>query len=67
MTIGTRDYPLGPETEYGPYTITSTSDRIDFRASGRQATVKFASVSDANTYWRLGEIRLEVQPAGTRR
>lgn len=61
FTICSRYYPLGPETEYGPYTA---SERTDFRASGREFEVRYDGAD--NTSWRIGDGKLEIEVRGTR-
>jgi len=51
------------ETTVGPFTVTSTTDKIDTRARGRLASIKIEN--DAlNTNWRYGVFRLDIQPDG---
>tara|TARA_E500000318_G_scaffold83016_2_gene78550 strand:+ start:3725 stop:5878 length:2154 start_codon:yes stop_codon:yes gene_type:complete len=67
VTIQLRDYPSETETSspLGPFTITSTTDKIDTRARARFASLKIANTStDEN--WRFGTFRADVQPDGMR-
>lgn len=62
--ITTRDYPAGTDVEKGPFLIDQNTNKINFRARGRQATVK---VSATNTgFWRWGSLRIAMQPDGER-
>jgi hypothetical protein len=68
VTLFFRAYPadttsaLG-ETTVGPFTITSTTDKIDTRARGRLASIKIEN--DAlNDNWRYGIFRVDIQPDG---
>ena len=67
VTIQLRDYPSDTEASspLGPFTITSTTDKIDTRARARFASLKIANTStDEN--WRYGTFRADVQPDGMR-
>jgi hypothetical protein len=49
----------------GPFTINSSTDKIDTRARSRFASLKIANTStDQN--WRFGTFRADVQPDGLR-
>jgi hypothetical protein len=51
------------QTTIGPFTISSTTDKIDTRARGRLAAIKIEN--DAlNDNWRYGVFRLDIQPDG---
>ena len=51
------------QTTIGPFTVTSTTDKIDTRARGRLASIKIEN--DAlNDNWRYGVFRLDIQPDG---
>jgi len=67
VTIFLRDYPADTATSspLGPFTINSTTDKIDTRARARLAALKIANDStDEN--WRLGLFRFDFQPDGRR-
>jgi hypothetical protein len=68
VTLFFRAYPadsttaLG-QTTVGPFTISSTTDKIDTRARGRLASIKIEN--DAlNDSWRYGVFRVDIQPDG---
>ena len=68
VTLFFRAYPadttaaLG-QTTVGPFTISSTTDKIDTRARGRLAAIKIEN--DAlNDNWRYGVFRVDIQPDG---
>lgn len=51
------------QTTVGPFTINSTTDKIDTRARGRLASIKIEN--DAlNDNWRYGIFRVDIQPDG---
>jgi hypothetical protein len=50
-------------TTIGPFTVSSTTDKIDTRARGRLASIKIEN--DAlNDNWRYGVFRVDIQPDG---
>jgi len=67
VTILLRDYPTDTEVSspLGPFTITSSTDKVDTRARARFASLKIANTStDEN--WRFGTFRADVQLDGMR-
>ena len=51
------------QTTIGPFTVSSTTDKIDTRARGRLASIKIEN--DAlNDNWRYGIFRVDIQPDG---
>lgn len=48
---------------YGPYSVTATTQEVEQRFRGRQASVTVANV-DAGSFWRLGAVRFRVSPDG---
>ena len=51
------------QTTVGPFTVSSTTDKIDTRARGRLASIKIEN--DAlNDNWRYGIFRVDIQPDG---
>lgn len=65
FSIETKLYPSGTPVTKGPYRIANTTTKIDFRARGRQASVK-VSTADYNVKWRWGGVRLAMQEDGQR-
>jgi len=67
ITLDLRDYPndTASSSPLGPFTITSSTDKIDTRARARLAALKVENDSiDEN--WRLGLFRVDIQPDGRR-
>jgi hypothetical protein len=67
ITLDLRDYPsnTASSSPLGPFTITSSTDKIDTRARARLAALKIENDStDEN--WRLGLFRVDIQPDGRR-
>ena len=48
-----------------PYTVTPTTQKIDTRARGRQISLTIESTA-ADTNWRYGTMRVDLQPDGLR-
>ena len=67
VTINLRDYPADSRSSspLGPFTIDSTTTKIDTRARGRQVSIKLDS-SGTNDSWRFGTFRAGIQPSGRR-
>jgi hypothetical protein len=51
------------QTIVGPFTVTSTTDKIDTRARGRLAAIKIEN-DGINDDWRYGVFRVDIQPDG---
>lgn len=65
FTLTSRFKPRGDEVVKGPYTISTTADKVDIRASGRLFRMKFSG-SSAPTAFRLGLPVLDIVPTGMR-
>lgn len=66
FTIYTRMFPNGTETTHGPYTATSNTLKLDMRVTARQMKLKLSS-NDTPLFWRLGALRIDAMPTGSRR
>ena len=67
VTINLRRFPSNTETSspLGPFTVSSTTEKVDTRARSRFASIKIANTTtDEN--WRFGTFRADVQPDGMR-
>ena len=73
ITLFFRDYPANadstpsttPPLITGPFTITSSTDKIDTRVRGRQVSLKIENDAvDEN--WRYGTLRLDIEAGGRR-
>ena len=62
-----KDFPADTEASspLGPFTITSSTKKVDTRARARYASLKVSNTS-TNTSWRYGTFRADVQPDGQR-
>lgn len=66
FSMTTKRYPqAADETVKGPFIIQPNTEKIDFRARGRQATIKI-DCSTAGVAWKYGSMRLQIQPDGGR-
>jgi hypothetical protein len=73
ITLFFRDYPANansapsttPPLITGPFTITSSTTKVDTRVRGRQVSLKIEN--DAlNETWRYGTLRLDIEAGGRR-
>ena len=67
ITIKLKRYPAqtGTSSPLGPFTITSSTEKVDTRARSRFASLKIENTTtDEN--WRYGTFRADIQPDGMR-
>jgi len=67
VTLQLRDFPNDAKTSssLGPFTVTSSTQKVDTRARARQIALKVANTA-ASQSWKLGTFRLDIQPDGRR-
>ena len=67
ITLQLRNYPNDnyASSSLGPFTITSSTDKVDTRARARAMSLKIANTG-ASQSWKLGTFRLDTQPDGRR-
>jgi hypothetical protein len=70
VTLFLRSYPadtttLKGQTTIGPFTINSSTDKIDTRGRARLASIKIENDAVDET-WRYGIFRIDIQPDGRR-
>ena len=67
ITLFVSSYPddVAVSSPLGPFTVTTTTDKIDTRARGRLLSVKIENDGTGET-WRYGTLRLDAQPDGRR-
>jgi len=67
ITLLLNDYPnnTAAGSPLGPFTVTSSTDKIDTRARGRLVSIKIENDSTGET-WRYGTLRLDAKPDGRR-
>jgi hypothetical protein len=66
IELGMRMWPNAAETVKGPFTATSTTEKIDLRVTARQLKPKL-SFSSAPAFFRLGAIRADIMKSGATR
>ena len=65
LYMNTRKYPNSPEIVKGPFTITSSTQKVSTRAKGRQIALKFQSTGTEDE-WTLGDFRINSRQDGLR-
>jgi len=65
LTVYVVNYIGDTPTVLGPYTVASSSDYVIVRGRGRYASIKIESTG-LGSFWRLGKLLVQVQPAGRR-
>ena len=67
VTLNLRNYSNDSQasSSLGPFTITSSTSKVDTRARARAIALKIANTS-SNQSWKLGTFRLDIQPDGRR-
>ena len=58
-------YPTSSTVTNGPFSVTTSTTKVDTRARGRQGAIKITS-SAVDTTWRYGTYRADVQQDGLR-
>jgi hypothetical protein len=67
VTINLKDFPSDTEvsSSLGPFTISSSTQKVDTRARGRAVSLKIENTT-TNENWRYGTFKADVQPDGRR-
>ena len=65
MTFFVVNYPGDTPQQFGPYTVTSTTEYIGVRFRARQISIQVQS-ADLGSFWRLGRCRFRFAPSGRR-
>ena len=67
VTIQLKDFPSETEASslLGPFTVTSSTKKVDTRVRGRFASLKIENTAQDEN-WRFGSFRADVQPDGKR-
>jgi len=67
ITLNLKNYPsdTAASSSLGPFTITSSTTKIDTRARARAIALKVANTA-VDTSWKLGTFRLDVHAGGRR-
>ena len=67
VTILLKDFPIdtGASSQLGPFTVSSSTQKIDTRARGRLASLKIENTSNDET-WRFGTFKADINVDGRR-
>ena len=67
VTLNLRDFPndASASSTLGPFTITSSTQKIDTRARARSISLKIDNTSTSQ-FWKVGTFRIDYQPDGRR-
>ena len=67
VTLQLRNFPNDSQASsaLGPFTVSSSTQKVDTRARARAIALKVENTSSAQS-WKLGTFRLDVQPDGRR-
>ena len=67
VTLNLRNYSndLQSSSPLGPFTISSSTSKIDTRARARALSLKIENTGTSQS-WKLGTFRLDTQPDGRR-
>jgi len=67
VTLSIKDFPAQDdiETALSPFTITSSTLKVDTRARGRYANIKIENTGVGES-WRFGTFQVDIQPDGRR-
>ncbi len=67
MTLAVKRYPsqTSTDTALSPFTITSSTTKVDTRARGRYANINIQNTNISED-WRFGTLNLDLQPDGRR-
>jgi len=67
VTLQLRDFPTDVEASsaLGPFTVTTSTKKIDTRARARAISLKVSNTSTSQ-FWKLGTFRLDINPDGRR-
>ena len=65
LHLTTKQFPESTESITKEFDITNTTNKVDFRARGRQAKIRVSCDSN-NASWRWGSVRLALQGDGAR-
>jgi hypothetical protein len=67
ITLELRNFPNDAQASsaLGPFTVTSSTQKVDTRARARAIALKVANTGVSQS-WKLGTFRLDIQPDGRR-
>ena len=62
--VKVKEFPTDTFKIKGPFTVNKNTKKVDFRARGRQASVRVSGTNSGS--WKWGSVRLAIQPDGKR-
>jgi cyclophilin family peptidyl-prolyl cis-trans isomerase len=67
VTLNLKDFPndTAASSSLGPFTVNSSTQKIDTRARARSISLKVSNTSTSQ-FWKLGTFRIDIQPDGRR-
>ena len=67
VTLNLKDFPndTAASSSLGPFTVNSSTQKIDTRARARSISLKVSN-SSTSQFWKLGTFRIDIQPDGRR-
>jgi len=67
VTLNLKDFPNDTvaSSSLGPFTVSSSTQKIDTRARARSISLKVSNASTSQ-FWKLGTFRIDIQPDGRR-
>ena len=67
VTLNLRDFPNQTQASstLGPFTLTTSTEKIDTRARARSISIKIDNTSTGQ-FWKIGTFRIDYQPDGRR-
>ena len=67
VTLNLKDFPNDTvaSSSLGPFTVNSSTQKIDTRARARSISLKVSN-SSTSQFWKLGTFRIDIQPDGRR-
>jgi len=67
VTLNLKDFPndTAASSSLGPFTVNSSTQKIDTRARARSISLKVDNTSTSQ-FWKLGTFRIDIQPDGRR-
>ena len=67
IQLDLRNYPndTAASSSLGPFTVSSSTDKVDTRARGRAVALKISNTA-VDTSWKLGTFRLDIHAGGRR-
>jgi len=67
VTLNLKDFPndTAASSSLGPFTVNSSTQKIDTRARARSISLKVSNASTSQ-FWKLGTFRIDIQPDGRR-